>query len=121
MKTGMALLLVSILLAGCSSQPQPPRDLACGRDDNAAQCRYLHAVQQQLIDSFNSTVAPRYPNQRCLVSAHRRADGGYSVLRTEGDEALCLRAWQQVSSARNLPLPPVGVPEDWQFAFGQRQ
>jgi len=56
-----------------------------------------------------------------MVSAHRRADGGYSVLRTEGDEALCLRAWQQVSSARNLPLPPVGVPEDWQFPFGATQ
>lgn len=116
MKTGMALLLASALLAGCSSKPQ--RDVACGRDYSAAQCGYLHDIQHQLMESFNSTVAPRYPGQSCLVSAHRRADGGYSVLRTEGDEALCLRAWQQVSSARNLPLPPVGVPEDWQFAFG---
>ena len=116
MKTGMALLLASALLAGCSSKPQS--DLACDRHYSAAQCNYLRDVQQQLMGTFNSTVAPRYPGRTCLVSAHRRADGGYSVLRTEGDEALCLRAWQQVSSARNLPLPPVGVPEDWQFPFG---
>jgi len=116
MKTGMALLLASALLAGCSSKPQG--NLSCDRAYSAAQCRYLHDVQQQLVGNFNATVAPRYPGQSCQVSAHRRADGGYSVLRTEGDEALCLRAWQQVSSARSLPLPPVGVPEDWQFAFG---
>ncbi|RPE03540.1 cell envelope biogenesis protein TolA [Candidatus Pantoea deserta] len=119
MKTVMALLLASALLAGCSSKPQS--DVTCDRDDATAQCRYLRDVQQQLMGTFNATVAPRYPGQTCLVSAHRRADGGYSVLRIEGDEALCLRAWQQVSSARNLPLPPVGVPEDWQFAFGSAQ
>lgn len=118
MKRGMALLLASALLAGCSSKPQS--DLACD-GYTAAQCSYLHDVQQQLVSNFNATVAARYPGQNCMVSAHRRADGGYSVLRTEGDEALCLRAWQQVSSARNLPLPPVGVPEDWQFAFGSTQ
>jgi len=119
MKTGMALLLASTLLAGCSSKPQSHQ--ACGGDYSAAQCSYLHDVQQQLVGNFNATVAPRYAGQTCLVSAHRRTDGGYSVLRTEGDEALCLRAWQQVSSARNLPLPPVGVPEDWQFTFGTAQ
>ena len=119
MKTGMALLLASALLAGCSSKPQS--NLSCDRAYSAAQCHYLRDVQHQLIDSFNRSVAPRYPGQSCLVSAHRRAAGGYSVLRTEGDEALCLRAWQQVSSARNLPLPPVGVPEDWQFPFGATQ
>ncbi|MEZ3499697.1 cell envelope integrity protein TolA [Pantoea sp. KPR_PJ] len=116
MKTGIVLLLASALLAGCSSKT--PGNQTCNSHYTAAQCRYLHAVQRQLVDNFNATVAPRYAGQSCLVSAHRRADGGYSVLRTEGDEALCLRAWQQVSSARNLPLPPVGVPEDWQFAFG---
>ncbi len=90
MKTGMALLLASALLAECSSKPQSHQ--ACGADYTAAQCSYLHDVQQQLVSNFNATVAPRYAGQTCQVSAHRRADGGYSVLRTEGNEALCLRA-----------------------------
>lgn len=118
MKTGIALLIASALLAGCSSHSS--REAGCD-GYSAAQCSYLRDVQRQLIAPFNSSVAQRFPGKQCLVSAHRRPDGGYSVVRTEGDEALCLRAWQQVSSARNLPLPPIGVPEDWQFAFGQAQ
>lgn len=69
MKTGMALLLASALLAGCSSTPQS--DLSCGRTYSAAQCNYLRDVQHQLVSSFNSSVASRYPGQTCLVSARR--------------------------------------------------
>lgn len=117
MKTGNALLAAGLLLlAGCSHhQPIKPE---CVNGLNAAQCAYLHDVQKTMLTSFNETVARKYLGKSCLVTAQRRPNGIYSVIRTEGDEALCLRAWQNVSSARNLPLPPVGMPEDMQFSFG---
>lgn len=118
MKNLFALLLLSALISGCSRHQPPPQASACGDETTQQQCEYLRQLQQRLLEPFNRQVAPRYPGKSCLVSMHRRADGGYSVMRTEGDEALCLRAWQQVSRARDLPLPPAGMATDWQLLFG---
>lgn len=98
---------LAILLAGCSHAPSNVAD----RETKA----YLHHVQSAITHNFGDT--RHYAGKRCLVTAQRRADGRYSVLRTEGDEALCLKAWQSVSSARNLPLPPKNAPEQLMIAF----
>lgn len=95
------------LLAGCSHAPSNTTD--------AATNAYLHDVQSAITHNFGD--ASKYAGKQCFVTAQRRADGRYNVLRTEGDEALCLKAWQSVSSARNLPLPPKSAPEQLMITF----
>ncbi|MCZ4059129.1 cell envelope biogenesis protein TolA [Pantoea sp. LMR881] len=96
---------VALLLAGCSNTPSYDQETN----------RYLHDVQSLVTQKFGDT--GRYAGQRCVVTAERRADGLYNVLRTEGNEALCLKAWQSVSSARGMPLPPKNAPQQLVFVF----
>lgn len=61
--------------------------------------------------------AARYAGQQCLVrmewQPHSRR---YAVTQTQGDEALCLRAWQLVAQTRDLPPPEPGQPAWFGFA-----
>jgi membrane protein involved in colicin uptake len=43
----------------------------------------------------------------------------YAVTQTQGDEALCLRAWQLVAQTRDLPPPPEPGQPAW-FGFAPR-
>lgn len=100
------MLLVTGLLIGCSQTPHSEVDQhAC--QQGTPVCRYFVDVQQRIRDNFADF--HHYQGQRCRVTAERRADGGYNVIRTEGDEAICLKAWQSISSVRGLPLPPRGA------------
>ncbi|TDS71358.1 TolA-like protein [Pantoea sp. PNA 14-12] len=107
-----------LLLAGCS-QPHGADARHCAPNMTQTQCQaidhYIAQVNAVVMRNFHH--AQRYAGQRCLVTAQRRADGRYSVMRTEGNESLCLSAWQSVSSARDMPLPPQGAPRQWVFAF----
>ncbi|MBW1253325.1 cell envelope integrity TolA C-terminal domain-containing protein [Pantoea allii] len=107
-----------LLLAGCSHHPEA-KEARCTTDLSQAQCqdvnRYIHQINALVMRNFHD--APKYAGQRCLVTAQRRPDGRYNVMRTEGNESLCLKAWQSVSSARDMPLPPQGAPQQIVFAF----
>ncbi|MEG3109989.1 cell envelope integrity TolA C-terminal domain-containing protein [Pantoea sp. T14] len=97
------------LLAGCSQKA------ATGTDPEVN--AYLQQVNSALIQNFGNST--KYAGKTCKVTAQRRPDGRYNVLRTEGDEALCLKSWQTVSSMRNLPLPPKNAPEGLEIIFPQ--
>ncbi len=63
--------------------------------------------------------AARYAGQQCLVRMEWQQSGRYAVTQTQGDEALCLRAWQLVAQARDLPPPPAPGQPAW-FGFAPR-
>ncbi|MDN4131754.1 cell envelope integrity protein TolA [Pantoea ananatis] len=107
-----------LLLAGCSHHPEAS-EAQCTSGLPQAQCqdvnRYIREVNASVMRNFHN--AKNYVGQRCLVTAQRRPDGRYNVMRTEGNESLCLKAWQSVSSARDMPLPPPHAPQQLVFAF----
>ena len=108
-----------LLVAGCQSgskQPLTPRqqqqmaETACASHGDAPDkvCVYgwkmQYAIQQNFYDY------KRYVGRTCSLTVKYNASGRYNVMRTTGDEALCLKAWSVVSSAENLPPPPDGIP-----------
>lgn len=113
---------ITLLLAGCSYHPGD-NAARCTADLSRAQCRevnrYIHEVNASVMRNFHD--AQKYAGQRCLVTAQRRPDGRYNVMRTEGSESLCLKAWQSVSSARDMPLPPQGAPQQIVLAFAPQR
>ena len=97
------MLLTMAWLAGCSHATPETAPRAAAQDAAATE-HYFAQVMQRIQANF--TDYQPYIGQQCEVTIERRADGGYNVIRTEGDEPLCLKAWQSVSSTRNFPLPP---------------
>lgn len=71
-------------------------------------------MQHQLNTQFSD--AARYAGQQCLVRLEWRGNRLYAVTRTQGDEALCLRAWQLIGQSGALPPPPVPNQPAW-FGF----
>lgn len=87
----LGLLILGGLISGCSSTG-PEND------------RYLTAMQQGIQRHFDDAV--RYHGKVCRVTLKYAANQRYQVLRTEGDELLCLKTWSLVASASDLPAPP---------------
>lgn len=109
-------LLALLLLSGCQHSPHPAEARAeNGAGNSEAQSAWLNELQQRVSHSFDR--ADRYRGQRCDVTIGYDRRRGYQVLRTEGDEALCLKAWQAVSRDRQLPVPPPGAPAQVMIAF----
>ncbi len=115
--------LALLLLSGCqhSSQPSPtpttdPAVRCTGAEQ--ARCVWINTIQQRVIGNFDR--ADRYRGQHCDVMIGYDPRRGYQVLRTDGDEALCLKAWQAVSSADALPPPPAGAPQQIMVTFRPR-
>ncbi|WP_017347927.1 cell envelope integrity TolA C-terminal domain-containing protein [Pantoea sp. A4] len=98
-------VVVALVLTACSGTSPEKHAVA----------QYNQAVQQAVMKQFGS--GEKYAGQHCTVTAERRADGGYNVMRTEGDEPLCLAAWHSVSSAQRLPLPPQQAAKTAIFLF----
>lgn len=88
----LCLLWIGALLSACTPSATSPN------------ARYLSAMQQGIARHF--TDANRYQGKVCRVTLKYAANQRYQVLRTEGDELLCLKTWSLVASAPDLPAPP---------------
>ena len=107
--------LFALLLSGCQHALQPAAAPALCSEAEMAHCAWARDLQQRVARQFDR--ADRYFGQRCDVTIGYDPQRGYQVLRTEGDEALCLKAWQAVSGARDLPVPPAGAPQQIMVTF----
>ncbi|MDZ7279264.1 colicin transporter [Pantoea eucrina] len=114
-----AILLLSVLLGGCQQSapaPRPSLTNLCqpGTASDSAACVWNRAMQHQLNHDFRD--AARYAGQQCLVQLVWQNTGRYAVMQTQGDEALCLRAWQLIGQSHALPPPPDRQQPAW-FGF----
>lgn len=114
--------LALLALSGCQLAAQPA-STSVDRSDFAAGCRsaedprcaWINEIARRVTHHFDR--ADRYRGQRCDVTIGYDPRRGYQVRRTEGDEALCLKAWQAVGSDRQLPAPPAGAPAQIMVTF----
>lgn len=77
-------------------------------------CKWADEMQHQLNQHFAD--AKRYAGQQCLVRLEWQNSGRYAVTQTQGDETLCLRAWQLIGQSKHLPPPPDPSQPAW-FGF----
>ncbi|ERK07827.1 MAG: cell envelope integrity TolA C-terminal domain-containing protein [Pantoea sp.] len=81
-------------------------------------CKWADEMQQKLVRAFHD--ASHYAGQRCLVQLEWEKSGRYAVTQTQGDEPLCLRAWQLIGQSQGLPPPPDRGQPAW-FGFAPQQ
>jgi len=117
------LLLAALTLTGCARPPAaPPAALSnlCEPDvaPESASCHWTRSVQHQLNQQFRD--AAHYAGQQCWLRLEWQASGRFAVTQTQGDEALCLRAWQLVGQSAALPPPPDRTQPAW-FGFAPRK
>ncbi|WP_065649982.1 cell envelope integrity TolA C-terminal domain-containing protein [Pantoea eucrina] len=113
------LLLTTLMLNGCARSPavQPVASANLCEPDAALEsssCHWTRSVQHQLNQQFRD--AARYAGQQCWLRLEWQASGRFAVTQTQGDEALCLRAWQLVARSGALPPPPDRTQPAW-FGF----
>ncbi|WP_051936990.1 cell envelope integrity protein TolA [Erwinia sp. 9145] len=126
MRTG--IIGIAMVLAGCQSVQDgktPPdaqaiqaaADKACRHETSAKKgdCVYFAKMQYAIQRNFNE--ADRYHGRECLVTVGWSGNGRYSVKSTNGDEALCLKAWSVIGSADDLPPPPENLPGEMVLEF----
>ncbi|MGP6488344.1 cell envelope integrity protein TolA [Duffyella gerundensis] len=114
MKIQVIALAGAFWLAGCASTPSTTA-APCASGVSTEQCRWLAEVNANIQRNFVGY--DRYVGQQCVVSVARNAQGKLNVLRTEGDEVLCLKAWHTIGSVKSWPLPPTQAPETFQLNF----
>lgn len=114
-----AVAALTALLSACQHPAAPAENTLANlcepqRTPGSAACQWSETMQQQLSRAFHD--AAHYAGQQCLVRLEWQAGGRYAVTQTQGDEALCLRAWQLIGQARQLPPPPEPDQPAW-FGF----
>lgn len=115
-------VIVAISLSACQQPVIKQRDSVANlcqpeKDPDSKSCHWTHQMQPVLNRDFRD--AARYTGQQCLVRMEWQRSGRYAVTQTQGDEALCLRAWQLVAQTRGLPPPPEPGQPAW-FGFAPR-
>ncbi|WP_307744393.1 cell envelope integrity TolA C-terminal domain-containing protein [uncultured Pantoea sp.] len=115
-------VIVAISLSACQQAVIKQRDSVANlcqpeKDPDSKSCHWTHQMQPVLNRDFRD--AARYAGQQCLVRMEWQRSGRYAVTQTQGDEALCLRAWQLVAQTRGLPPPPEPGQPAW-FGFAPR-
>ncbi|MFH8133633.1 cell envelope integrity TolA C-terminal domain-containing protein [Pantoea osteomyelitidis] len=126
-RTGRRLLSIAMLVlcTSCVNHQENKKvaaDNLCdpARPDAAASCKWANEMQQRLNAEFIN--ASHYAGQHCRVTLMWNKQGRFAVMRAEGDEPLCLRAWQLVGKATALPAPPNPQQPAWfEFAPVTRQ
>jgi len=116
-------LIIIAALSACQSTPPAGQESIANlcqpqRAPGSASCQWSETMQQQLNKRFQD--AGRYAGQQCLVRLEWQRSGRYAVTQTQGDEALCLRAWQLIGQAKTLPPPPDRTQPAW-FGFAPHQ
>ncbi len=115
-----------LLLVGCHARPPttpvnlPDFAAGCPTETlNATQiCRWRNEVAWRVQTNFEH--AAHYKGQHCDIVITYTPPQYYRVFRTLGDEALCLKAWETLSSTPHLPIPPNGAPHDMIVSFRPR-
>jgi membrane protein involved in colicin uptake len=112
-------LMIVMALSACQhSQPKQQDSIAnlCQpqSEPGSASCKWADEMQHQLNQQFRD--AKRYAGQQCLVRLEWQNRGRYAVTQTQGDESLCLRAWQLIGQTHDLPPPPQPNQPVW-FGF----
>lgn len=116
-------LIIAVILSACQN-PQPKQNDRIAnlcqpqREPGSASCKWTDAMQQQLNRQF--TDAAHYAGQQCMVRLEWENSGRYAVTQTQGDETLCLRAWQLIGQSKGLPPPPDRTQPAW-FGFAPHQ
>ncbi|WP_428945384.1 cell envelope integrity TolA C-terminal domain-containing protein [Pantoea sp. FN060301] len=118
---GLGVIIAGVIaaLSGCQSarhEPMTAKEIAtlarsqCASAHAANQqdCVYLRRMQYGIQNNFSDV--ERYRGRECHLTITYGRNQHYSVLRTTGDEALCMKAWGVVSSAADLPAPPPHFP-----------
>ncbi|MRS18901.1 colicin transporter [Enterobacteriaceae bacterium RIT692] len=112
------LMIVGALSACQHSQPKQEDSIInlCQPQSapGSASCKWADEMQHQLNQHFRD--ARRYAGQQCLVRLEWQNSGRYAVTQTQGDETLCLRAWQLIGQSKDLPPPPEVNQPAW-FGF----
>ncbi|MDE1189412.1 MAG: cell envelope integrity TolA C-terminal domain-containing protein [Pantoea sp.] len=119
----LGLLTIGVVLSACqnsSSQQQDEASNVCQPDKSptSASCKWADEMQLKLVHDFRD--ASHYAGQRCLVRLEWEKSGRYAVTQTQGDEPLCLRAWQLIGQSKGLPPPPDRGQPAW-FGFAPQQ
>ncbi|ALV93224.1 MULTISPECIES: cell envelope integrity TolA C-terminal domain-containing protein [Pantoea] len=117
------LLALVTLLSACqhatSPAPAPVANLCQPQTQpGSASCKWADEMQHHLNRQFQD--AARYAGQQCLVQLEWQNSGRYAVTQTQGDETLCLRAWQLIGQSKGLPPPPDRTQPAW-FGFAPRK
>ncbi|MGK3115773.1 cell envelope integrity TolA C-terminal domain-containing protein [Candidatus Pantoea formicae] len=113
------LLALAMLLSACQ-HPSAPSSTSVANlcqpqsEPGSASCKWTDAMQHQLNQQFQD--AARYAGQQCMVRLEWQNSGRYAVTQTQGDETLCLRAWQLIGQSKDLPPPPDRTQPAW-FGF----
>ncbi len=113
------LLLLTALLSACQHAPSLSAESQANlcqpnSAPGSAACQWTAKIQHQLNQQFHD--AKRYVGQQCLVRLEWQRSGRYAVTQTQGDETLCLRAWQLIGQSKDLPPPPEPEQPAW-FGF----
>lgn len=117
----MGMALSQLLLSACQmpADKQPAgAEQACSRTQTMSKelCMYTQEIYAKVTANFFDY--DRYSGQQCdatieYSSIHQR----YNVIRTQGDEPLCLKAWQVIGTAKDLPPPPTNFTKGVVLSF----
>jgi membrane protein involved in colicin uptake len=114
---------LAILLSGCQDKQINQQDSQANLCQPSTSplnesCKWTNEMQQTLNHQFLD--AAHYAGQQCLVRLEWQNSGRYAVTQMQGDERLCLRAWQVIGQSKGLPPPPVRTQPAW-FGFAPSQ
>jgi membrane protein involved in colicin uptake len=117
---GIAILMTLSACQNPQSSQQDEQANLCQPEIAAGSvsCKWADEMQQKLAHDFHD--ASHYAGQRCLVRLEWEKSGRYAVTQTQGDEPLCLRAWQLIGQSKGLPPPPDREQPAW-FGFAPQQ
>lgn len=119
MKRMLPGVMVAMTLSACQQGAVTQKNSVANlcniaQNPDSKSCHWTNQMQPILNRQFSD--AARYAGQQCLVRMEWQPSGRYAVTQTEGNEALCLRAWQLVAQSRDLPPPPEPDQPAW-FGF----
>ncbi|ORM65736.1 colicin transporter [Pantoea rodasii] len=122
-RRAVGTLLLSTLLSACQQAPSHPTENITNlcqlqSEPGSASCKWADEMQHQLNRQFSD--AGHYAGQQCMVRLEWQNSGRYAVTQTQGDETLCLRAWQLIGQSKGLPPPPDRTQPAW-FGFAPHQ
>lgn len=116
-------LIIALMLSACQNPQTKQQDEVANlcqpqSEPGSASCKWADEMQRQLNRKFTDAV--HYAGQQCMVRLEWQNSGRYAVTQTQGDETLCLRAWQLIGQSKGLPPPPDRTQPAW-FGFAPHQ
>ncbi|WP_082203878.1 cell envelope integrity TolA C-terminal domain-containing protein [Winslowiella iniecta] len=117
---GMGMALSLLLLSACQMPDKRPPAAAeaCANAQPADKTMCIYTREMYTRVTANFFDYDHYLGQQCDVtieysSVYQR----YNVIRTQGNEALCLKTWQVIGTAEDLPPPPTNYSKGVVLSF----